>query len=518
MAPRKKGQLGEQLKNGNIVQRVLFAVGAAALTVGGTPLGAAPAAASDAELEDMVLTTDGLKDFDAVSAPVITGTVAIGQTLEAALPEAWSPNVEVYQMGYQWLRDGQPIIRPGWDESPARYYRLQAADAGHEITVVARSHLTGYRETLRESLPVTPPMLEFAASPVPAIAGAARVGGALIAVPGNWSSTLSLTMKLNYQWYRSGVRIVGGYKSTYMLSPSDEGETFTLEVTGSAPAHNTTTRTSSATAHIAKGIQGAPTATISGDIIVGSTLRAEPGGFISGTIMQYQWYRSGQPIGGATARTYKLTGADALRAVKVQVTGSLAGYINKTTDSAYTSTISMGALAGTTPRITGMTQVGSVLSARTGSWTPGTTFQYQWYRSGQPINGAVSPGYRLTAIDAGKTLVVRVTGFQTGYGNTDINSEPTGAVAYGALAGTAPTISGKAKVGTTLTAWTGTWTSGTTFKYQWYRSGSPIKGATAKTYKITKSDRARIIKVAVNGSKTGYASKTRYSASTSRVG
>mgnify|MGYP003704356425 CR=1 FL=1 len=50
-----------------------------------------------------------------------------------------------------------------------------------------------------------------------------------------------------------------------------------------------------------------------------------------------------------------------------------------------------------------------------------------------------------------------------------------------------PKISGTAKVGSTLTAKPGTWTSKTTFSYQWYANGKAISKATKVTYKIPKS-------------------------------
>ncbi len=73
-----------------------------------------------------------------------------------------------------------------------------------------------------------------------------------------------------------------------------------------------------------------------------------------------------------------------------------------------------------------------------------------------------------------------------------------------ALKAATPKITGTAKVGKTLTANRGTWTSGTKFKYQWYRSGKAIKNATKATYKIQAADAGKTLKVKVTGSKTGY--------------
>jgi hypothetical protein len=80
-----------------------------------------------------------------------------------------------------------------------------------------------------------------------------------------------------------------------------------------------------------------------------------------------------------------------------------------------------------------------------------------------------------------------------------------------------PNVSGTAKVGKKLTAKVGSWASGATVKYQWYRGSSKISGATKKTYTLSKKDKGKKIKVRVVVSATGYFSTTRYSQTTSKV-
>lgn len=85
-------------------------------------------------------------------------------------------------------------------------------------------------------------------------------------------------------------------------------------------------------------------------------------------------------------------------------------------------------------------------------------------------------------------------------------------------ASSAPSISGDAQVGTTLTALRGPWTpSPTTIKYQWRVDGKAITGATGWKWKVPSSARGKKVSVAVTGTKTGYATKTLVSPSSSAV-
>ena len=69
----------------------------------------------------------------------------------------------------------------------------------------------------------------------------------------------------------------------------------------------------------------------------------------------------------------------------------------------------------------------------------------------------------------------------------------------------APTVTGTAKVGATLTASTGVWTpAGPVIGYQWQADGVPIAGATAATWKLALAQQGKKISVLVTASKVGY--------------
>ena len=85
------------------------------------------------------------------------------------------------------------------------------------------------------------------------------------------------------------------------------------------------------------------------------------------------------------------------------------------------------------------------------------------------------------------------------------------------LAAATPKISGTAQVGKKLTAKRGTWTSGTSFAYQWLRDGKKISKATKSTYTLVAKDKGKKITVTVTGKKSGYTTVAKTSAKTSKV-
>lgn len=81
----------------------------------------------------------------------------------------------------------------------------------------------------------------------------------------------------------------------------------------------------------------------------------------------------------------------------------------------------------------------------------------------------------------------------------------------------APTIGGTVRWHQTATAKPGTWTSGTTFTYQWYRNGVAIPGATSANYFIASADVGKTLTVHVDGHHTGYSSVVTASKATAKV-
>ena len=158
-------------------------------------------------------------------------------------------------------------------------------------------------------------------------------------------------------------------------------------------------------------------------------------------------------------------------------------------------------------------RVGSVLTAA-GSVSYGAA-SFQWYRGTTAIARATSARYTVTTADLGQRLKVRVSGvgWNVAYSST------SSAIAPGSITSlTRPKILGTRKVGSRLRATKGTWSVATSvYRYRWYRNGKVIRGATGRTYKLTRADRRKRITVRVYVKATGYYSRSRLSSRTASI-
>jgi hypothetical protein len=130
--------------------------------------------------------------------------------------------------------------------------------------------------------------------------------------------------------------------------------------------------------------------------------------------------------------------------------------------------------------------------------------------------GATTTALTLTAGLAGKTVLARATATKAGY--TAVTADSTDVVvAPGSL--TAPTVAvtGKPRVGQTLTAVPTTDPQATTTRYQWLRGSSPISGATAATYRATPADLGLALHVQVTTGAAGRNDTTGTSVATAPV-
>ena len=169
------------------------------------------------------------------------------------------------------------------------------------------------------------------------------------------------------------------------------------------------------------------------------------------------------------------------------------------------------------PRISGTPRVGQVLRTTRGEWT-GTapiTYEFRWYRcegrgaadasNCQRISNAGNNTYALRQGDAGFRIRSQVIA-RNADGRDTATSNPTAVVRSARPFNTTePSISGTARVGSTLTANRGQWGGDEpiTYTYLWLRCAtngtncSEIQGANDLTYEVRDSDSGRTIRVRV---------------------
>lgn len=172
------------------------------------------------------------------------------------------------------------------------------------------------------------------------------------------------------------------------------------------------------------------------------------------------------------------------------------------------------------PSVSGTAQVGAALTADKGRWhLPGATYTYQWLADGAVVRGATGTTYTPTTDQVGDQISVRVTGSLTGIAPISATSAATTAVLPNAISATgAPSISGTAQVGSTLTADPGQWSvPGATLTYQWTADGTDIPGATAQTLVLGPGLVTDTVTVKVTASAPGFNPSTVESAAVGPV-
>lgn len=173
-------------------------------------------------------------------------------------------------------------------------------------------------------------------------------------------------------------------------------------------------------------------------------------------------------------------------------------------------TVLRGVLAvSALPSISGTPQVGMTLRAHRGTWVPEPDLDYQWRVDGQAVAGATRSTWKIPASAKGKRISVAATGSETGYETKTVVSLATAAVKAGVFVAPTPTISGTARVGSTLQVYRGTWTpQPSTVTHQWKIDGRSVAGATRSTFRVPTSARGKRVSVVVTGSLAGYTTKS----------
>ena len=155
-----------------------------------------------------------------VTAPAVTGTVAVGATVRASTGQ-WSPAASAY--AYQWAADGTAI-----SGATGSTYVIRASELGKRLTVTVTATKPGYssgRATSQATVPVAKgPALQATVNPT--ITGTPRVGQTVQATTGTWTPTAD---SYRYEW-RVGGELTGTTTKTLTLTAAMRGKAVTVTV------------------------------------------------------------------------------------------------------------------------------------------------------------------------------------------------------------------------------------------------------------------------------------------------
>ena len=329
----------------------------------------------------------------------------------------------------------------------------------------------------------------------------------------------------SYQWLADDAEITGAISSSYTVATADLGKTLKVRVSFTDDRGTEETLTSYAT-KVVKLRNLFPTGKpiILGTLVVGQTLSADVSGIsdrngMTNATFTYQWINSYQYSAGGSAdgEEYTLVDGDAGRRIAVRVNYMDDAGHEEMLDSEITGEVAPQSNNPATgaPTISGTAQVGETLTAETSGINDddglsGATFSYQWVandgNSDTDITGATESTYTLAVADEGKTIKVQVSFTDDADNEETLTSAATDVVAAAPTTNTpatgAPTISGTAQVGETLTANTSgvadaDGLSNVQYDYQWLADGADISGATNATYTLAATDEGKAIKLEV---------------------
>ena len=451
--------------------------------------------------------------------PTISGYPSVGETLSYHPQDDgwWRPRPLEFSL--QWLSNGKEV--PG---ATGETFVPTSTDIGATISVLVTASQDTYDTVSIESNPTQKVTPQYDA-PQPKIVGTARAGSPLTVDTGTWGTP---TPAFTYEWLIDGH--VVSRESSYEPFGWDLGKRVTVRVVGrSATVGPTAAEESEPTQPIAAGTMRAPQLTLVGTPRVNQEL------FIKGlswhpyyASLAFQWYSNGKVIKGATARTYVPQSRDWHTSISVKVRATSAGFASSDATSK-AAVVQYGWMPD--PDISAPTKarVGDIIKVKaTGGQVNGVkpTYVYNWFHLDGPMNSRKNTSsYKVKKSDLGETIVVGVTVKGRGHMRNSYNSQRIQIVGDPFTKSPKPTVSGTARVGSTLKANAHTWkpSTGARFSYQWYyrEAGSShsikISGATKKTFTATKALKGKVLFVAVTGRKSGYETTTQRSVLSSPV-
>lgn len=263
-------------------------------------------------------------------APAITGAAKVGSTLTASAG-TWSQTGTT--LAYQWLQNGVAIagatrstLTPVLAHQGKRLsVRVTAAKLGFPTTAVVSASTAA----------VLPGVITNTIKP--AVSGDAQVGSTLSVTSGSWNPAPD---QVRYQWQAGGAPIAGATQPTYTVDPERAGAALSVAVTAVKAGYPPVTTTSALSEPVAPGtmtLRAQPT--VAGGSRLGATISLVLPDVPAQSRVAVQWMRGYRPVAGATARSYRLTAADAGSRMQARVTVTRPGYRTLTTRTTWSSVI-----------------------------------------------------------------------------------------------------------------------------------------------------------------------------------
>ena len=229
----------------------------------------------------------------------------------------------------------------------------------------------------------------------------------------------------------------------------------------------------------------------------------------------YRWQRCAagggncSVISGAVAATYLLTAADVGHTIRSSVSAhNGVGTATAVASSLSDVVVTVPAATGR-PLLSGVAAVGKRLSTTSGAWNTRATFAYRWLRCAADgshcaaIAGAKRATHIAVAADVGRRLEVRVSATNV-VGAAQSLSNLSGVIVAVPHIRKAPHVSGRARVGGSLSASHGSWTgSPKSYRYEWLRCDARgascvrIHHATHSAYHVKQNDAGHRLRIRV---------------------
>ena len=473
-----------------------------------------------------------MRNTPAAGGPIIEGSPVVGETLTATttgIIDADGMTGAVF--AFKWLVDDAEMAN-----ATSSSYTLTDSEQGKAIKVrVTFTDDAGNDETLTSEATEAVKAANSPATGAPTTSGTAQVGETLTATT---TSIIDADGMIGavfaFKWLADDAEMANATSSSYTLTDSEQGKAIKVRVTFTDDAGNDETLTSEATEAVKQpltaSIENAPDSH-DGQSVFTFELRFNEEFGLSYRILQDHAFTV---TGGAAIKARRLNPPGNVRweiSVRPSGDGAVTIVLPATTDCASSGAVctedgrklssaleitvpgweeqqESNSPATGAPTISGRAQVGETLTATTSGiidadGIANAIFTYQWLADDAAIGDATVSTYTVVAGDVGKALKVRVT-FTDDAGNDETpTSSATGAVVVANSPATgAPTMSGTAQAGETLTADTSgiadsDGLGGVTFAYQWLADDEAIGGATASTYTVVAGDVGKALKVSV---------------------